>query len=413
MASVEIHPAKNTAPISYDFINKTFLPAKVTYDKFDVTVNGDLHISYNIPVTRLTHDDNNDTYTGVVEDTNDQLKNKVKLKDILVHDKLRKQYYDAYIVNAADMYDGKNTDDYIQFVKSNPVLVDTIVMLANFQSTVAPHYLIEDLDECSQFLEQLRKANVPSTIPYKNIIKLHKQLIKICKMMEWIDFHVAIYYKNAKLNDIHAKNHISLHTLYFNNLYLDYEESGDDADQAYPIVGIKHCNISGKIIGDTNIRKLCIKETIFGGIEIGNHTIFGIYLDHVNFGNLITLPNCSQTTFICSIESKVDMANYKQMINFSKKHEVKIFNVNSFLTQWKKRKPSAIMHGITSIYLFNVDFDPYDTTRYVSAKMALDCDAFIISDDPKVEALKYEKFMGANNDLPREMMELFISLLNK
>lgn len=415
MASVEIHPARNTAPVAYDFISKTFIPSKVYYNKFDAFVNKGLHITEHIAVEHntLIYYDQTKQYTGTCKTSTDLLQNKVKLKDILVHDKLRKQYYDAYIVHADDMYDGKNTDDYIKFVKDNPVLVDTIMVLANFQNTVAPSYLIDDLDECSQFLDQLRKISGSHSIPYKNIIKLHKQLIKICKMMdEIIEFHVEIQYQNATVNNIHANKYISLKELEFNNLYIEWHESGDDADQAYPIVNIRECKISGGIISDSNVRQLCIKDSNIGKFEFGNHTIFGIYLNNVNNGNLITLPNCSQTVFICALGSKVNVDNYKQMINFSKKHKVKIYNENNFLNIWQKSYSSS-EKSIENVYLFNADFDPYDTNRYIKARTRLDCDAFIVSDDSKVEAFKYEKYIEANSDLPREMVELFISLLSK
>jgi hypothetical protein len=151
---------------------------------------------------------------------------------------------------------------------------------------------------------------------------------------------------------------------------------------------------------------------MLGGFELGNHTIFGVYLSNVNHGNPITLPNCSQTVFICAMGSKVNVENYKQMLNFSKKHEVKIFTENSFLSIWEKLN-SGNIGSLKNISLFNADFNPVDTNRFIRARTRLDCDAFIISDDPRVESFKYEKFIDANNDLPREMVELFISLLSK
>lgn len=417
MASVEISPPEKTAPVSYDFLNKTFIPSTATYNKFDVYFNSNINVVDHITAegNSLRYDDATKTYNGNFYSDN-QLPNTIKLKDALLNDKLRKRYYTEYVLNAEHMYDinqSEDVNDYINFLKDNPVLVETIYMFNNWKDTYAPVYYIENLNDCATFLVQLRNASGSNSIPYKNVRKLHEQLVDILHTMDEIEFHVEVNYKNATLNDIHARKYISLNGLDFNNLHMEWLEYGDDADDAYPIIRLKGCDVSGKIISDYHIRQLCAEYSNIGGFELGNHCIFGTYLKAVNVESGITLPNCSQSVFVCALDTKVNLENYKQMINFSKRHIVKIFTKNSFLSNWKKIHPKNNLEDIENIYLFNADFNPYDTNRYNKAKSKLDCDAFIISDDPKVEAFKYEKYIEANNDLPREMIELFISLLSK
>lgn len=417
MELFKIYPPMRKDPVAYNFIEGTFLPRQAIFNELELYTYAPFILRDSIKNVDglLTYSKTNGTYYGTGY-TEDELNAKITLKEALKNDRLRKQYYVAYIVNRNTMYDidaSDNPNDYAKFLYENPILVESVNQLARFPATIAPDTFIEGLEEIAAFMMQLKNlyANKKeSAIPYYKIKNLHLELIKVLEAMDEMRCSIEIYYESARLTDIHARDHIVIQNVNFDNLYVDWDID-DSEGYEYPIIGIDQCKIKESIIVNSVVRQLVVKWSEIGSISKG-YPILGIHLDTVNVNQEpIELPNCGQTIYLSVIDTTIDPKHYKEMISFSKKNVVKIFTMDSFIKQYLKYFPSAKADRLP---FFIADYrSSQETTRFDRTKDKFDCDAFIITDDPKVLALKYEKIYQNYKDLPRDMMELLAGILSK
>jgi hypothetical protein len=423
MSDIQIFPPAGKDPIAHKFANGTFIPTQAIFEEFEVYTYAPVTIEKSIyyhSSNKLQYFEDTDRYSGTGFNDNERYAN-IKLQEALKNDRLKKQYYNAYIVNRDIMYDIDSNEDpyeYAKFLYENPVLVDSVIYLSTYINYISPNAYIEQLEECAAYLDELRefyKAKlVQNDIPkinYKNIRKLHQTLINVLEKMDSILYGIEIVYESAKLTDIHAKDHIILQGIDFDNLHVDWDaEESNGYD--YPIIGITECKIRNNIILNSTVMQLIVKWSNIGPIISNNYGILGIHFDAVNVGHEpITLPNCGQTVYICAVDTEIDPKHYKEMINFSKKGVTKIFTTDTFANRYLKLNPSTKMSNIP-LFFANYGYSNMGS-RFEKLKMQFDADAFIISDEPNVLALNYEKKYQTYDDLPRNMMELLAGILSK
>jgi hypothetical protein len=406
MSAIKIHPIDDAVPVSYDFAADTFLPVYAHFDKFDVYVAETHVLTNSLGGEDMRFDHNSETFIGTYYGNgNEDRTIKVKLKDILPNDKLRIQYYNSYIVHADDMYDISNTStaDYIKFLKDNPVLMHSINSLYINIINYLGVEIIEGLHTCNLFISDIIHNKDISRASYDTIKKVHSSLVKVLKTIDEMDFNIQIHYKNATINNVVSDGDPTITGLTFKNLIVNYEKSLDP-DQYYPTIKISGCEID-KIIMNSNIRKLLVDFSEIGEFESNNHTIFGSYLDVVNHGSEITLPNSSNAVYICAIDTIVNVENYKQMVEFSKKNVVNVYTEQEFLNKVKRDKITDTGIGNTG--------NGYGGSRFEKLKGMLNCDAVIISNDPRILSFKYHNILKKYPDMPKDMMELLTVLLSK
>jgi len=318
-----------------------------------------------------------------------------------------------------DINSSNDQKDYAEFLHQNPILVDTIRAFADNSSTISPNTWIEGLSDIAKFLSNLKTEYENSKThffvtfkTYDEIKEIHSVLVQILATMEKMFCKVKIFFRKAKLTDIYTQNHIKLVRLNFDNLIIQEWDTNESNESEYPIIGVDQCTIKNVELNYIT-RQFIAGWSSIGSFTLNDNLIIGTFLNMVNVNEKpLTLPDCKESSFLAVIDSNVDFNNFKQML--SQNDNVKVFEPNSFLKEYQRLKPGYTAGTIEGIHMFNADMTSItDTTRFDQIRDRLNCDAFIVTNDPKVTIMKYEKTLQRYNELPRDMMELFVNLLSK
>lgn len=423
----ELYPPLNTKPIRIAYHNKgvkTFIPLNGVFDVCEMHYNEPVRINSIIKLEEsdIAYDKNKNTYNG-----SDGLltKDPKRIFEYIQHDAELMHYYNAYVINRNVMYDIESNDDvndYINFLKSNPVLLSSLEVFFPLDM----RYRLESDDyrklrltytEIKKLISDTDNGKTPT---YNHIKNIHSQLINSLEILENTKIEISFDFENAKLVSIRSSKSLGIDNFNVDTIYVDIDSDPDD--DYYPSLSITNCNIK-KLVFDTNLSRFIVKSSNINEMVSNNKKCTGMYLDYVNVGiNPINLPNCSESLYIGVNNSNINYSNFIQMLN-SNIHggRTKILTPDNFLDEYRRKVflKNTTIKSLEDIDLFKLEFTGRNelvvvgTSHIESVLNRFDASNLIITDNLRVHSLKYKYLFDKYKNLPEDMFELFVGILSK